>query len=353
VLLPESSRTGIRDPGGKCSLSEKLAFLSDAASFPDPTTTVIARETHMSWVFLTDRRVYKMKKPVSYPFLDFSSLAKRRHFCAEELRLNRRLAERTYISLVALRRDRSGALTLTRPGRVVEWLVEMERLPQAHMLDTVISRGGATESDFVRIAERLAAFYRGCRPERIPVRRHWQHFETELAISRSVLERSDLGVCQLAFPLLARLDRALVSMRPELEARVRLGRIVEGHGDLRPEHVCLVEPLQIIDCLEFNRSMRLVDPFDEVNYLGLECEMLSAPWARPILIRVLAQDLGGAPSPALVTLYGVLRLVLRARLCLAHLLQTPVRHPDKWRPLATGYLTLADRDLSALESDEI
>ena len=335
------------------NLADKVAFLCDPASYGGNTAHVTARETHMSWVFLTDRHVYKLKKPVRYPFLDFSTLDRRRFYCDEELRLNRRLARQTYLSLVPIGRGVSGRLTLSGSGRVVEWLVKMKRLPQTRMLDAMISQGRVDEDDVCRIGELLADFYAACRPEFARGASYIEHFIKEQAINRSVLHLDELDVSGIASTVLDSVDAALHKVRPELEDRIRRGRVLEGHGDLRPEHVCLVEPPQIIDCLEFDRSMRLVDPFDEVNYLGIECEMLAAPWVRPLLLHALETRLSDPPSPAVLAFYGAFRALLRAQLCLAHLLEKPLRHAEKWRPLAIRYIAMAEREVSILETEKV
>lgn len=131
----------------RVELAEKVRFLSDPAGYDDEPRRVEARETHMSWVFLTDTRVYKLKKPVRLSFLDFGTIARRRFFCEEELRLNRRLAARTYRQVVPLRRDKSGRLSLSGAGTTVDWLVEMERLPAADMLDECIRSGMPTRTN--------------------------------------------------------------------------------------------------------------------------------------------------------------------------------------------------------------
>jgi aminoglycoside phosphotransferase family enzyme len=335
------------------NLADKVAFLSDPGSYSGGTSHVTARETHMSWVFLTDRRVYKLKKPVRYPFLDFSTLEKRRFYCEEELRLNRRLAQQTYLSILPLSRDVSGALTLSGPGRVVEWLVEMKRLPQTRMLDAMICQGRVDEDDIGQIGELLADFYVACTPEAAHGAAYLEYFIKEQAINRSVLHLDELEVSGIATAALDAVDDILQKVLPELEDRIRRGRLIEGHGDLRPEHVCLVEPPQIIDCLEFNRWMRLIDPFDEVNYLGMECEMSAAPWVRPLLLRALEMRLTDPPSRPAFAFYGAFRALLRARLCLAHLLEEPPRHAEKWRPLAIRYIAMAEREVSSLESEKV
>lgn len=335
------------------TLADKVVFLSNPASYGGHTAHVGVRETHMSWIFLTDRRVYKLKKPVKYPFLDFSTLSKRRHYCSEELRLNRRLARETYISVTALSRDTAGGLQLDRAGRVVEWLVEMKRLPQTRMLNSLIVGQRVDEDEICRLATVLADFYAASPAEIADGDLYIQHFLNEQAVNRSVLLRPELGMSDVADRTLAASESLFRQVRPELEQRIRRGWVVEGHGDLRPEHVCLVEPLQVIDCLEFDRSMRLIDPYDEVNYLGMECEILGAPWARDLLLHVLRSRLPHRPSPSLMAYYGGFRALLRARLCLAHLLEPQVRRPQRWRPLAIRYIRMAARELSLVETEKV
>jgi aminoglycoside phosphotransferase family enzyme len=325
-------------------LAEKVRFLSESGSYGGTTEHVEAHETHMSWVFMTDNRVYKLKKPVIYPFLDFSTLKKRQFYCQEELRLNRRLASDTYTAIVALRRKPTGQLTLSNEGRIIDWLVEMRRLPANQMLDRRIREGCVKQDEICRIGELLAAFYAGRSREPANGNTYLRHFEHEQTTNRSILERSEFELSDLAGNALDTVDQALILLRPLVKSRISLGIIVEGHGDLRPEHVCLTEPPQIIDCLEFNRAMRIIDPYDEVNYLGLECDMLGAVWIRPLLSKVLQTELGNLPDAQLIALYGAFRALLRARLCIAHLLESPLRHPKKWRPLAIRYISAADKE---------
>lgn len=325
------------------TLAEKIAFLGSPAAYGGSTEKVEARETHMSWVFLADDHVYKLKKPVKYAFLDFSTLARREFFCNEELRLNRRLAPDTYLGVTALRRTASGALTTGPKGRVVDWLVRMNRLPETEMVDNLIRTGRLDKADVVGIGHLLASFYRECEPQIADGNAFPDNLAEQQEGNRALLLRGEFGVSQLAAGPLEMVKTGLSRLAPAITARIREGRIVEGHGDLRPEHVCLTTPPQIIDCLEFNRSLRIVDPYDEAGYLGLECEAAGAAWVRPLLLDTLAADLGGRPAPQLIALYGAARMLLRARLCVAHFLEKPVRHPEKWQPLARRYLEIATR----------
>lgn len=322
----------------------KVRALSNPTTYGRGIEHVEAHQTHMSWVFLAGSRVYKLKKPIVRPHLDFGTIERRRHFCEEEVRLNRRLAAPTYLGVVPLCRDADARYRLGGPGQIVDWLVEMQRLPREAMLDERIARRRVAPADVERLGDRLAAFYAGLSAEAaggVCADRQ----SRELARDADMLAVPALGVAEQAAPVLEAAAAALERCLPMLEMRGRGGRIVEGHGDLRPEHVCLVEPLQIIDCLEFDRDFRLVDPYDEVRYLGLECAVLGAAWIGPILLDRLRARLGDPPPPELLSLYAGLRALTRARLCLAHLLETPVRLPEKWRPLALSYLAEAEQAL--------
>lgn len=323
-------------------LDEKVRFLADPASYPNETGKVEARETHMSWVFIAEAWVLKLKKPVKRTFLDFSTLEARKFFCEEELRLNHRLAAETYRAVRPLYCNDRGQLTFQPSDHIVDWLVEMRRLPVEDMLDARIKAGLATSGDIFAIADRMADFYAACPSLCADGSAYLQHLLDEHEINRRTLLRPEFA---LEMPqvrlLLDRVGDGLCGMREAIESRIARGRIVEGHGDLRPEHVCLATPPQIIDCLEFNRSMRIIDPYDEMNYLGLECEILGAGWITPLLLSALDRRIDDRPDDRLIALYGSFRALLRARLCLVHLLEHPVREAEKWRPLALAYLAAA------------
>jgi len=335
------------------SIDDKLAHLSSLEAYEPGPAEVIVKETHMSWVFIAGDLVYKLKKPVRYPYLDFRSLAQRERNCREEVRLNRRLAPDVYLEIAALTDEGEGRLVIGGSGRVVDWLVVMRRLPERSLLDHAIATGRVRRGDIVAVADLLAAFYRSETPADLSPASYVEQFAREQIINERVLgdARFDLDGQHLA-PILARVRSGLTDEVSLLEERVRSGRIVEGHGDLRPEHVCLTRPPVIIDCLEFSRPLRLIDPFDEVAYLGLECDLLGARWIGPLLRQRLADGLNEHPSHRVIGFYRAYRACLRARLALAHLLDAHPRQPEKWQPLARRYLSLAMTPEEALPRDQ-
>jgi aminoglycoside phosphotransferase family enzyme len=153
--------------------------------------------------------------------------------------------------------------------------------------------------------------------------------------------------------LVGRIDavqRMFLARRAHLLAhRVRERRMVDGHGDLRPEHICLGDPVRIIDCIEFNARLRAVDPFDEIAYLSVECERLGAAWVGSYIERRMKRTLQDGPADELFLFYRCHRATLRARLAIAHLLEPNPRTPDKWPRHARAYLDIAAADAVKLQ----
>lgn len=325
------------------STDAKLRFLSSGAAFGG-VTPVEVEETHMAWVFLTADFVFKLKKPVKYPFLDFSTIEAREYACREELRLNRRLADGIYLDVLPLTQAPTGTLAVGGDGAVVDWLVKMRRLPARRMLDALIARDAVSPSDIDTVAKRLGRFYQEAARARLNPDEYLRMFVQEHATNREVLLRVDHHLprpeLETAFTAI---ERMLSDHRPALEARAAQNRIVDGHGDLKPEHVCLLDPPVVIDCLEFNTRLRMVDPFDELCYLGIECERLRASWIGKQLIDNLSTRLNDYPPPEVLAFYRIYRCTLRARLSVAHLLEPTVRTPEKWIPGARQYLAIAGR----------
>jgi aminoglycoside phosphotransferase family enzyme len=334
---------------GEPTLAEKVAFLSRPDAYSSPVSEVMLRETHMSWVFLAGDRVYKLKKPVRFPYLDFSTLERREAACRAEVSLNRRLAHDVYIGVAPLAAS-AGGLCIGGAGAPIDWLVVMRRLDDRWALEQVLHENCLETPQLDRLTATLVRFYRHARPVLISSGPHLSEWSRSLTANRRVLLDPRFG---LPSPLIRRIDRLqrrfLAECSAMLGARVRRRRIVDGHGDLRPEHIWLDHQVRIIDCLEFNSRLRTVDPCDEIAYLDLECERLGAAWAgRYVSARVergLREDL----PLALYHFYRSYRATLRARLAIAHLAEPKPRAPEKWPRLARTYLGIAARDAACLE----
>src|SRR5512144_295003 len=268
-------------PAAQPGIDAKVAFLSNPSHYPEATRHVEAVQTHLSWVFLTDRHAYKIKKPIRNANVDLRTVSARQFNCAEEVRLNRRLSSDVYLGTVALYRDAKGALTFDESDAIADWLVKMRRLPAERMLDRLIGQGLVRRNDVDALVRRLWNFYRSCPPVNVIASEYRGQFHDDILATRGELRQPGSGIAEeMVEPISDSLLAWLAANAADLDARVRAGRIVEGHGDLRPEHVCLEPEPQIIDCLEFSRTLRTLDVVDELGYLALECERLGAPELR-------------------------------------------------------------------------
>ena len=232
-------------------------------------------ETHISWVFLGDREVWKVKKPVSLGFLDFSTPAKRREACEAEVHLNRRLAPNVYRGIVPITQDSDGHHRLGGPGTAVDWAVHMVRLPVSDRLDVRLAEGRVTASDIEHLADYIASFHENARCDTetarygtaeaisVNVRENFLQTRGTIANHLSRAKADEIETWQLRF---------LEKHGAAFQERIRAGRVRDGHGDLRLEHVYLndrAEPT-IIDCIEFNERFRFADVCSDVAFLSMD-----------------------------------------------------------------------------------
>lgn len=330
------------------SQSDKVSFLSVPENYRERTRHVVVIQTHHAWVFLTDKYAYKMKKPSRHGDHDFSSLDARRHLCAEELRLNRRLARRTYIGLVPLGVGADRRLELGADGTIVEWLVKMRRLPDKQLLNHAAVNGLVTDEDIFRLMRKLHHFYRHA-----PVCDHGKssypvHLQNGLSSVEQELEKP-----RFRFPntlVKAVVDRQkdyINTCEDTLERRQRDGHVREIHGDLRPEHICIMpntEP-EVIDCLEFDPDLRCLDCVEELSSLGLECRMIDQEWIEDKIIEWYQNNSDDEVPMHVWHFYAARRASTRAMLCAWHTLDAgPV---NCWLDRGRDYLGIALRYLDA------
>lgn len=327
---------------------DPIEALKRAETYAEPVASVEAVQTHLSWVFLVDGYAYKLKKPAAFDYVDFSTARMRKFYCEEELRLNRRLAADVYLAVVALNEQADGRLTLRETGTPVEWLVKMRRLPRHRMLNAAIARGAVGDEDAGRVAALLARFYASLQPIGISAPAYRERLALDIAAHAKALDVPAYGV---PAPGVRRIERELLDFVDRgagvLDSRIAAGRIVEGHGDLRPEHICLLERPVVIDCLEFNRDFRLLDLADELAYLALECERLGSSRTGETIVTACLRSLNDSPPPELIHFYGAYRALVRATIAAWHIDDAPAAEVNHWIGRARDYLRLAESHTAA------
>ncbi len=256
------------------SIPEAWRSLLDPAAYPHPCGSIEVVETHISWVLLTGEFAYKLKKPVQFPFVDFSTLERREHFCREELRCNRQFAPSLYLDVVKVVRAGEGSMRMGGIGEPVEWAVKMRQFPAAAQLDRMLERGALEVALLESFGASLADRHRA-----LPSRR----FSDEALESRvlaPVRENfADIGNVPWTSPhrdLLARVragsEAQAARQAATLTERLRGGWIRECHGDLHLSNLVLLDSgVAAFDCLEFNPTLRWIDPQSDVAFLLMDC----------------------------------------------------------------------------------
>ncbi|HVN85551.1 MAG TPA: AAA family ATPase [Candidatus Binatia bacterium] len=285
--------------------------------YPHRPATVELVQTHISYVLLAGDDVYKIKKPVRFTFLDFSSLERRHHFCREEVRLNRRLAADVYHGVVAIASDRDQyALAPEDQPGAVEYAVHMRRLPDDRLLDHLLEHGEVSESMIDRIAARLAAFHREA--DGGPIVRSngdpaaiWGILEDNYTGVRPFRDRTIPAVDDDAIH-----DFSATFLRREeslFRERQTSGRIRDCHGDLHSEHVCFTDGLVIFDCIEFNQQFRYCDVASEIAFLAMDLDYHDRPDLAARLIASYVEGSGDNGLPRLMGFYRCYRAYVRGK----------------------------------------
>ena len=295
--------------------------LADPGVYPHDPNEVRLEQTHISIVALVPPRVYKIKKPVELGFLDFSTLENRRHYCKEEVRLNRRLCEDTYEGVVPIVDTDDGLQVdperIRETDHVVEYAVKMKYLAPEHFLHTQVKQGATSAADVDRVAEALCSFYatRSSTPEVAEegwIDRLQVNFDENFA---QTAEHVGHALDRPSYEALRYYTDRFFDHNASLFHRRRAeGRIIDGHGDLRLEHVHLTDDrVCIYDCIEFNERFRHLDVANDVAFLAMDLDLHGRPDFSQRLVQRVANALDDPGLPALIDFYKCYRAYVRAK----------------------------------------
>jgi aminoglycoside phosphotransferase family enzyme/predicted kinase len=321
--------------------------------YPESPAHVEFKQTHISYVFIAGDLVYKIKKPVHFSFLDCSKLADRLRYCREEVRLNARLSPRVYLGVFAILKQGGSfalgpAVDAEHPG-AVEYAVKMRRLPEDRILDRLLAAGQVDSSMIRAIAARVAEFHATA-----PSNRGWT-YGSAAAVWRNVIEdvaqnESFIGhtLRKEQFTAIDAFCRAFIRAHwRQLNDRALDGRVREGHGDLRAEHVCLLNTekneIDVIDCVEFSERLRYNDVASEIAFLAMDLERLGTPMLADELVETYAEITGDKDLAVFVPFYKCYRACVRGKVESLRSLEREVgdAERERARQLASKYFTLA------------
>ncbi|MDX2479580.1 MAG: AAA family ATPase [Desulfuromusa sp.] len=322
----------------------------DPAFYDHPVTKVELIETHISWIFLAGKFAYKLKKPVNFGFLDFSTLDKRRYFCQEELRINKRFAPQLYLEVVQIGGDPDRGKLHEEP--IFDYAVKMKRFPQQQQLDRMLKAGQLKGGHIERFAEEIA------------------HIHKQALVAEA---NSEFGSPQTIFdPILQNFvqirrflpDHDMVNQIDKLEKWSRVtyteletifvqrkteGFIRECHGDIHLANMAWVDEAPLLfDCIEFSERLRWIDPISDVAFLAMDLDDRGeAALGWRFLNRYLRES-GDYLGMILLNFYKVYRAMVRAKVICLRLSQADLSEAEhkvdlklfqSYLELATGYMT--------------
>lgn len=340
-------------------LIQLIQKLSDVTAYPNAIDRIEVRQTHISVVFLAGQYVYKLKKPVNLGFLDFSTLDKRRHFCEEEVRLNRRLAPTIYLGVVPIAKTAAG-IQMEGEGDVIDWAVKMERLPEGVSLRDRLKRGEVEPVILETLARKIADFHNHAESGphiaafgrfNVVAQNARENFEQSVThvghtVSRNVFDR-----------LQALTEDSLQQFQPLIEARAKRGVPRDTHGDLHLDHVYYFperkppNDLIIIDCIEFNERFRYSDPISDMAFLAMDLVFHGHRQLADVLASTYIRSRSDTEGAALLPFYVAYRAAIRGKVEGIELFEKEISEDERSaiRKSAMGHWLLA---LGELEKPE-
>ncbi|MFA5678750.1 MAG: AAA family ATPase [Pseudomonas sp.] len=324
-----------------------LNALQNPALYDHSVSDFTLMETHISWVLLTGDFVYKIKKPVNFGFLDYSSLEQRAHYCAEELRLNQRLAPDLYLDVIAVHGSED-APRLNGDGPIIEYMVKTRQFRQQDLLGNLQRAGGLTTAHIDALAETLAGFHQ--RIAQAPQNAPWGEPEQVHApVAQNFEQIRPLLTDPRDLAQLERLEHwahtTFQRLIPQLTQRKADGLIRECHGDIYLDNVTLIDgQVTLFDCIEFNDAFRWIDVMSDVAFMAMDLEDRGLPDLSQRFVNAWLEHTGDYAGLAVLNYYKAYRAMVRAKVALFRLGQTDISTQERDQVLARyhGYIALAE-----------
>jgi aminoglycoside phosphotransferase family enzyme len=315
--------------------------------YPDHPRAIKFIETHISLLFLTGNHVYKVKKPVDFGFLDFTSLEKRKFFCEQEVKLNRRLSPDIYLGVVRITKE-GDRILLDGKGQIIEYAVKMIQIPEEFLMDKLLERKSVTPRMIEAVSEKLVKFYFAAetndliksfaKPERVKQDTDENFEQTEkyieVTIPREVYEE-----------VKNRTNDFFRTNEKMFYQRIASDRIRDCHGDLRLEHIFWGDEISIFDCIEFNERFRYTDVAADIAFLAMDLDYRGRQDLSEHLIRAFIGESGDQELIEVLDFYKCYRAYVRGKVESFRLDDPNIPEGDKKEALkrAQRYFSLAHR----------
>ncbi len=301
----------------KVALPTQLTDMHHAEFYPHPVTQLDIIETHISWVILTGEYAYKIKKNLTLDFLDFSSLAQRKHYCEEELRLNKRFAPQLYLSVVRLTSD-GQHLSINGRGKTIEYAVKMRQFPKQNQFNHLVERKKLTLAHIEHLAKNLASIHQS-----LPQAEDSSSFGEYTSIIDAAMDNFASLQTLIKNPELLHQIHSLQHWTQQFAEsntsifieRKAMGFVRECHGDLHLGNITLLDELPVIfDCIEFNETFRWIDVISDISFLIMDLHYRQQHSHARYLLNLYLEITGDYQGLTLLRFYLVYRAMVRCKI---------------------------------------
>jgi len=252
---------------------EQISRLVLKGEFPETTHERELVETHISWVIICDQFVYKIKKPVQYSFLDFSTLALRKYFCEREIELNGRLTDNIYIDVQPIVERHVQFIMSDKEGTIADYAVTMYKQDRDKQMDRLLLQNKVTDSDIKNLAEKIALFHKRTeviyKKDFLDIQEKFNDLKKE---KKFLEENIGLRSSSIIDHAIKTSDTFMERNKELLAQRRNAGYFRDCHGDLHSRNIFLLPDPQPFDCIEFNDDFRQIDVLNEVAFLCMDLD---------------------------------------------------------------------------------
>jgi aminoglycoside phosphotransferase family enzyme len=289
--------------------------LCKTSAYPESPQHVEMLQTHISFIFITDDLVYKVKKPVDFGFLDFTSLEKRQKYCQKEVELNARLSPEVYLGVVDIT-DEGDALVIDGEGDVVEYAVKMRRIPMDRLMETLLEKGELTAGMVADVAKKIADFHSMAATSKVI-----DNFGSQMVIKTNTDENFQQtenyigkSITRRQFEAIKKYTNDFFKNRKGLiTKRITENKIRDCHGDLHMQHICMTDPIIIFDCIEFNDRFRYSDTAADIAFLAMDLDFHGERDFSQVLMEAYVKHSGDEDVYDMLNFYKIYRAYVRGK----------------------------------------
>jgi uncharacterized protein len=307
---------------------EQVEYMMNHCTLPDSCNEPVLKETHISWIVLTDNFAFKIKRPVVFSFLDFSTPAKRKFYCQQELKLNRRLAPEMYLDVIPVTQKMAGLNKNVEDDKVIDHAVKMKRMDNSLEMNKMLKEDEVTEQHIDKLAEKIARFHKKVRvlKNAFGTLEFQERYANIQSVSTYLVEKSG---AEWEIKIKDCVDKSfnyLNSIRNLSNHRVITGFQKNCHGDLNASNIFLYDDPVIFDCIEFNSDYRRIDVLNDIAFLCVDLDFFNKQKLSERFYNKYMEFSGlddDQENHKLFTYYKSYRASVRAKVTLLNLIENP------------------------------